>query len=313
MHELVNTRHNLQIDPHLHIWGWEIAIYLFLGGLVAGMMIIAGYFIMTGRSNKDKSSIGFIPITALIAISTGMLALFLDLEHKLFVWRMYTTFQWTAPMSWGAWILLLVYPILILTLLVYLPDWLNISIIRNLKIKISQINGLERLLSYLNMAVGAGLGVYTGILLSAFVARPAWNSAMLWMLFLVSGLSTATAYIHLFGKNEEEKHFLAKVDNALLITELVVIFLLLVGLVSSSGEQASAAMLFLGGSYSVTFWVFVVFMGIVIPFILQTAIVKDKIAHSVLVPIFVLAGGLILRFVIVFAGQASHWSTSVFK
>ena len=39
---------------------------------------------------------------SLVLLSLGMLALFLDLEHKLYVWRLYTTFQPTSPMSWGA-------------------------------------------------------------------------------------------------------------------------------------------------------------------------------------------------------------------
>ena len=38
---------------------------------------------------------------------------------------------------------------------------------------------------------GIALGIYTGILLSAMVARPLWNSAILGPLFLFSGLSAA--------------------------------------------------------------------------------------------------------------------------
>jgi hypothetical protein len=34
MRELTITRDNPMIDPSLHIWGGEVAIYLFLGGLV---------------------------------------------------------------------------------------------------------------------------------------------------------------------------------------------------------------------------------------------------------------------------------------
>jgi len=33
------------IDPSMHVWEWQIPVYLFSGGLVAGMMIISGYFI----------------------------------------------------------------------------------------------------------------------------------------------------------------------------------------------------------------------------------------------------------------------------
>jgi formate-dependent nitrite reductase membrane component NrfD len=291
----------------------EIGIYLFLGGLVAGMMIITGYLILSKKAEIENSAIKFTPIASIISLSLGMFALFLDLEHKLFVWRMYTTFQWSAPMSWGAWILLLVYPILLITTLIWLPGWLRFNIFVTIQNTLKSYPKIKNIIAYLNMSVGASLGIYTGILLSAFVARPAWNSSILWLLFLVSGLSTAAAFIHLFGKNSEEKHLLAKADNALLVAELLVILLLFVGFLGASEVQVNAAKMFLGGAYTAPFWVFVVGLGIVIPLILQLYSVKDRIKHTKLIPIFVLTGGLILRFIIVAAGQASHWSTSVFK
>ena len=39
--ETVTTRANPQIDPALHVWGWEITAYLFLGGIVAGIFVLA--------------------------------------------------------------------------------------------------------------------------------------------------------------------------------------------------------------------------------------------------------------------------------
>ena len=35
---------NATVFPALTAWGWEIALYLFLGGLVAGMMMLSGTF-----------------------------------------------------------------------------------------------------------------------------------------------------------------------------------------------------------------------------------------------------------------------------
>ena len=48
MNEITTTRHNPQIDPFTQVWGWEIPVYLFLGGLVAGMMIISRVIFYTG-------------------------------------------------------------------------------------------------------------------------------------------------------------------------------------------------------------------------------------------------------------------------
>ena len=42
MLEITSTRHNPLIDPHLAVWSWEIPVYLFVGGIVAGMMVLAG-------------------------------------------------------------------------------------------------------------------------------------------------------------------------------------------------------------------------------------------------------------------------------
>lgn len=315
MHELVNTRHNWQIDPSLHIWGWEIGVYLFLGGLVAGMMIISGYFLFTGRAKNANCSCYMIPLIALVAISLGMFALFLDLEHKLYVWRMYTTFQWWSPMSWGAWILLLVYPILIINLLLKVPDFL--------KTKLTFLNFVSefftnnekalRVFSIMSMSVGILLGLYTGVLLSSYGARPVWNSSMLWLLFLTSGLSSAAALIHLIAKDESERKMLAKSDNIFLIAEFFIIILIIIGFLSSTQTHIEAVKMFLGGEFTAIFWVFVVGLGIVLPLIIQLAAVTNKIHHTPIAPIFVLIGGLLLRLIIVSAGQASHWSTAFFK
>ena len=37
----VTARSNALIDPSLHIWTWEVAMYLFLGGVTAGIMVTA--------------------------------------------------------------------------------------------------------------------------------------------------------------------------------------------------------------------------------------------------------------------------------
>src|SRR5512132_2343661 len=101
MLELVQTRHNPLVDPALAVWGWEIAVYLFLGGLVAGLMILSGYLQL--RRTPPARSTTILPYIAIVLLTAGMLALFLDLEHKLSVWRVYTTFQPRSPMSWGSW------------------------------------------------------------------------------------------------------------------------------------------------------------------------------------------------------------------
>ena len=165
----------------------------------------------------------------------------------------------------------------------------------------------------MSMIVGAVLGMYTGVLLSSFSARPLWNTPLLSILFLTSGLSSAAALVHMISKDEDESRTLAKADNAFLIAEIIIIAFLLIGMLSSSQAHIDSAHLILGGDFTVYFWVFVMGMGIIVPLIIQLYAVNDKINHQPLAPIFVMLGGLLLRFIFVAAGQASHWSTAVFK
>jgi len=102
MLEIVTTRSNELVDPLLHVWGWEIPVYLFLGGWVAGIMILSGFFLFKGHHERRHCICATLPLLAVGLLSLGMLALFLDLEHKLHVFRLYLTFEPLSPMSWGA-------------------------------------------------------------------------------------------------------------------------------------------------------------------------------------------------------------------
>jgi formate-dependent nitrite reductase membrane component NrfD len=156
--------------------------------------------------------------------------------------------------------------------------------------------------------LGVALGIYTGILLSALGARPFWASAILGPLFLVSGLSSAAAFTHLVARHPYERELMARTDNVFLAIELFVIALFLVGLLSASQAQIQAARLVLGGPFTAAFWVVVVGFGIVIPLVIQSLAVSHRITHTPVAPLLVMGGGLALRFVVVYAGQLSHWA-----
>jgi formate-dependent nitrite reductase membrane component NrfD len=340
--ELTVSRHNPLVDPTLHVWEWQIPIYLFLGGLVAGLMIIAGVRLIAMRPKQREAlvccTIG--PIAGLVFLSLGMFVLFLDLSHKLYVWRLYTTFQITSPMSWGSWILLLVYPALLGNALAHLPEAIP-ALAKRFPVLVTWSDfiltrqKLVLAIGVSNMLVGIALGIYTGILLGTLGARPLWNSALLGPLFLFSGLSTAAAVLHgilvLTTPDEQRPAFadfllsslarlveahpldkkvgpvLAGADNSFLTIELGLLCLFLIGLLSSTGAQQNAAALLLTGSYAAVFWVFVIGMGILLPLVLQTLELENRIQHTLAPAMLVVVGGLALRFILVFAGQQSHW------
>ena len=308
MLELLSTRHNPMIDPALHVWGWEVPVYLFLGGWVAGAMVLSGWLLRRGLVEERPSVVRALPWIGLVLISLGMGALFLDLEHRLYVWRMYTTFQPTSPMSWGGWILLGVYPVLALTGVATVPAaladaWAPLgALARRLRAPAAR-----DLLGLANIAIGVGLGVYTGILLSSLGARPLWASGALGPLFLVSGLSTGAAFAHLIARDPDEQSTLLRSDNLFLVTELALIALFLIGLSSAGAAPAQAAGLLLGGPYTAAFWVLVVGLGIALPLAIQSLMAAGRVGHTRVAPLLVIGGGLALRFVIVAAGQFSAW------
>ena len=343
MIEFTNFRHNPGIDPAMHIWGWEIPVYLFLGGLVAGLMILAGFRLLIMRPNERQAmvccTVG--PLLGLALLSLGMLTLFLDLEHKLYVWRLYLTFEPTSPMSWGSWILLLVYPALLANALAHLPEALPV-VARRVPVLVTISDYMlarPRIVistGLANIVIGVALGIYTGILLGALGARPLWSSAVLGPLFLFSGLSTAAALLHgilvLTTPDAERPEFadfllsmlsrwsqarpldtriaptLAQADNSFLTIELALLGLLLVGHLTSTAVHQQAAWLLLTGPYAAVFWVGVIGLGILIPLMLQHLELQHRIRHTLAPSILVLLGGLVLRFVLVNAGQASHWT-----
>lgn len=310
---IITNKFNPHIDPVLDIWQWQIPVYLFLGGLTAGLLILGAVSLL--RNQKQPIMAVKLQLAVPVILGLGMFALFLDLEHKLYVWRFYTAFQITAPMSWGSWILLLVVPANILLILGTLQNhwsgvygWLH-GRFAWLQTLIQYAAQRLRPIAWVTLVLGVALGIYTGILLSAYSARPFWNTSILGPLFLVSGLSSAAALVQLASRNEGEHHFYTTLDVGLIAVELLLLGLMLVNMISGPMQQQNAVSLVLGGPLTVYFWVFVILIGLVVPIALELMHLRGRVFPRFLAPVFILFGGLIFRFFIVEAGQLTTWIT----
>ena len=51
---IVSGRNNPLIDPVLNIWHWQIPLYLFLGGLAAGILFFAALFKIQGKEDWKR-------------------------------------------------------------------------------------------------------------------------------------------------------------------------------------------------------------------------------------------------------------------
>ena len=313
-YELVSTAHSPATDPHLDVWGWELPVDFFLGGLTAGILVLSGWMLWRGhRSPRPQAAFapasGGLFLVGLVALTLGVLTLFLDLGHKAYFWRLYLTMKPWSPMSWGSWIVTLAYPVLVAGMLLDPPK----DVLRRLPALRSTVDwlatraGVRPAIGFLAIVAGVGLGTYTGVLLSTLVGRPLWSNGLLPPIFLVSALSTATAFAHWATPDAEEQVRMARLNNLWLTIELGLVGLLLISLRSATGAHAEAARLLLGGPYTAVFWVGVVFLGILLPLVIHSLAVTHRIAHTRVAPILVMLGGLALRFVIVSAGQLSRW------
>lgn len=311
MLEFTTTRHNPLIDPQLAVWSWEIPVYLFLGGIVAGMMVLGGLALRRLARGDDARSFFSLhtPLLAFVLLNLGMLALLLDLAHRWNVWRIYLTFQPTAPMSWGSWVLIIVYGVLLVSALIRLPEtWpalaRRVPPLAPLSQALLARPGRLAALAWANIVLGVALGIYTGILLSTLGARALWNSALLGPLFLASGLSAGAALLRLLPLSSEERSAAARWDLWAIGAEIVLLVLVFVGLGTNGATGAQGLHLILGGRFTALFWSFVVGAGLLLPLLFEVLEHRLDLRPSALVPTFVLLGGFALRWVFVMGGQA---------
>lgn len=308
--ELFASGRNIpNIDPYLNIWHWQIPSYLFLGGLAAGILFFASFFTIMGKENKMEATVKKAPMIVPFVLMLGLFFLFLDLKHKLYFWQLYTTIRLESPMGWGSWVLMIITPISILWSASYVkevfPNW-------DWKFKI--LNTIEawlirnrKIIAWPMAIYAVILGIYTGILLSAFNARPLWNTSILGPLFLVSGMSTGAAVIMLMSKDHKEKKIMGRIDILLIIVELFFIIHLFMGFLAGSEVQINAANLFLGGKFTAPFFAFVVILGLIFPAVLESLELKGYKVPIIIPAVLILLGGLIFRFLMVEAGQITRY------
>jgi len=311
--EITTTRENHLIDPIMHVWHGEVAVYLFLGGVVAGLMIISGLLLLRGPDTPRSRALSLLPWAAPVLLSVGMFFLWLDLENPFNAYRFYFVFEWASPMSWGSWILLAIYPVTILLAWTTTPESVREAVLRRLPLRgvIESVGAWAdkriRLLAGVSVVSGAALGIYTGLLLGTMAARPLWNSAIIGPLFLTSGLSTGAAFMLLYRLSDKERVLLSRVDIGLIIVELALISIWMIGLASGGSAARDSLNMFFGGPYTAWFWTLVISLGLVGPLIGELIEQRHGLIPGRFTAVLVLIGGFSLRWIIVFAGQHAGW------
>ncbi len=329
-----------------HEWGWMIVVYLFVGGLGGGALVLGALAHLSRRTHLlGIARAGAILPPLLVAGGTGLLVF--DLGRPLSAWRLFVAFEPVSPMWVGSWLLTLFLLVGGAFAALLLPPnlaerlarpfrplrgfvqgrlatWNLVSITDQVAYPGSPgpIRLLRDGLALLAIPLGIGVGIYTGVLLGAIPARPFWNTPMVAQLFLFSALSTATAMLLLVASrfDESSKHrrqqqqTLLGADLVFIVLELFLIVPFLIHGQLATASQRDAQGLILGGPYTALFWIGVVLLGILVPLSLEVGDLLGwlrrlpapllRLVHTT-VPVLILVGGYLLRWVFVHAGQDS--------
>ncbi|NQU60870.1 MAG: polysulfide reductase NrfD [Rhodospirillales bacterium] len=321
------------MTPEL-FWGLPVIGYLFLAGVGAGALTVSASVLLRGGgggfAGQHYNIARYGAFAAPLPLMVGCGFLIFELGSfeagHWFKWiNLYMTIN-LSPMSIGTWLLTVFIGVSVLYAYTFLPKSPGLG---NWK------GSLREGLAWIGVPLGIATAVYTGVLLGAMPARPFWNSPILAMLFLVSSLSTGVAIILLlkalfpvkeegkpqaamvgdyFKRRDQSAYILTASDLMLIGFELLVIFLFIMyAHLTVGGVKESISVILFGGNLSVIFWFGVVAVGLIAPALIELYYVIPKLLNhqpfdvpisiEVIVPIAILTGGFILRYVVVVAGQ----------
>lgn len=152
------------------VWKWDIAAYLFTGGLAAGSSLLAAGGQLTGRPALRRAG----RVTALAAVSASAYFLINDLGKPSRFHHMLRVAKPTSPMSMGTWILTAFGPAAGIAAVAEAAPWLPergvLGLGRRLLPPVGHAAGLVA------AATAPALATYTGVLL-ADTAVPSWHEA----------------------------------------------------------------------------------------------------------------------------------------
>ncbi len=250
------------------VWGWQPALYLFLGGLSAGTFITAAllYFKDKARSARVVCISCWL---ALVCLALGLALLITELTNPLrgmMMWQSFSNF--TSWMTIGAWALALAMAVFFVMALLCTP-----AVAKRFEKDGKPSAGLDsarRVLAIVGSVLAFIVAAYTGILLMAAPGVPFWNTFILPCLFVVSGLDTGVALVEVValtkgGVSPQASQLMSRCVVGLVVVELVVLAVFL-GMSLAGGVFAGAsAQLVVSGPLALPFWILVVVLGLLLP------------------------------------------------
>ncbi|MCM8771029.1 MAG: polysulfide reductase NrfD [Candidatus Omnitrophica bacterium] len=279
-------------------WGMWVVFYIYFVGLSAGSYLISTLPYVFGFRRLER--IGPLAILcAILALVTGLVFIWMDLGHPFRFWKVITNFNYTSILAWEV----ILYSLYLALLLVSFWFLKRCELVSQAKYSTGMKRVLAKFLSFsfscpqtqeqyqdchlfsLNLVkylgfIGIPLVLFvrggTGALFAVVASRPHWFSGLLPVMFLVSGLLSATAmllFIHHFFSTEKERQ--ENLPMVLILRNLLLLFLsietflfaseTLVGIYSKIPERLELYHLVMFGPFPYIFWGGQLFLGLIIP------------------------------------------------
>lgn len=284
-------------------WHWLIILYFFVGGLAGGSYFIAALIDLFGDvRDRALARLGY--YVALPAVVVSGILLTVDLGRPERFWHMLwqserfaPMFKAWSPMSVGSWALLIFGGFAFLAFLAALAESGRLRAGRLAALRPPGMVGT--ILHVLGGVVGFFVASYTGVLLTV-TNRPIWSDTpLLGLLFLVSAASISAAFLLLLARWSVPwapgLAALRRFDTVALVLELLV----LVALVVSLGGVVRVWF----GAWGLLLLLGVLLAGILVPLALHWRPRALGRLSAPVASVLVLAGGFILRVVIVLSAQ----------
>ena len=314
-------------------WRYLIVSYLFLGGLSAGLYFVSALATLLQKNDEDGAYKRIARLGALLApwpVMLGSLLLIFDLGRWYRFWKLFLHIRWMSPMSLGSWLLISFTLVSLMYAYFWLTEQQRARIFENIPKRLLFLQFLnrdssrkQRVLALSGLPIAVGVGIYTGVLLGAVQSRPFWNTNLVAQLFLFSALSTGCAAVLLvMSLNDEQAdsrglQLLYNLDVGLMTLEFFIVVPYLVHGQLSVQAVKDSLNLVLGGPFTFLFWVLFLGCGLLLPLAIEIyesvpALLTQRTVRynqriTAVTAVLVLAGGFLLRYIFVFAGQMSRF------
>jgi formate-dependent nitrite reductase membrane component NrfD len=271
------------------LYGWTVALYIFIGGLAGAAQILATAAHMTGMHQDPVVSAG--RMIALAGAVLGSILLILDLHTRQRFYNMLRIFRPTSAMSIGTYVLM------------NFGFWSVVALCG----QFTGLGWLAALGGVIASVAGWGMMSYTAALLTA-TSTPLWAAAprLLAVRFSASAMATAAAALAIVA--------VCSADGAVVVGPLrrIAIVALIIDL--GAGVLSQHVYHNHGVAQPLRVWPWGPallagqFAGAVVPLALYQLAETDPVwslPATVIASLCVLGGGLLLRGVILLAGNAS--------